>query len=117
MSDVPAELAPQPLFPGGSPEAARHWATLLEALRIATPASRAKIRSRWMDESFDLPDLKKVLDRYRKASAVGRRAGWALLALLFVALPLSLYTPLGRFVRPAWCSQGAGPSSVLVRFL
>ncbi|MBI5444011.1 MAG: hypothetical protein HY900_22730, partial [Deltaproteobacteria bacterium] len=49
------------------------------------------------------------LGRYRAASASGRVGGWALVAVLFVGLPLSLLTPLGRWAPPAsWLLLGAG---------
>ncbi len=104
------------LFTAGSPEAAALLARRLEELRAAPAASRAALRARWSDEAFDLATLGETLGRYREASAAGRVGGWTLLALLFAGLPLSLLTPLGRWVPPAaWLLLGAGAWAYAMR--
>lgn len=104
------------LFAAGSPEAAQLLARRLEELRAAPAASRAALRARWSDEAFDLAALGATLGRYREASASGRVGGWALLAILFVGLPLSIFTPLGRWVPPAaWLLLGAGAWAYAMR--
>lgn len=104
------------LFSVGSPEAASLLARRFEALRAAPAASRADLRARWADEAFDQAALGVALGRYREASASGRVGGWALLAVLFVGLPLSLLTPLGRWAPPAaWLLLGAGAWAYAMR--